>query len=939
MLPTPKLDNRDFESLLHEAREYFAQHAQGWTDQSVSDPGMVMLEVFAHLTEALIHQVNQIPDKVYVELLNLMGVFPRAILATELAPVMQTVAATLSPSDTKDETAEASQKVGAETVDKEAAEEDTRAEEATELAENDKDSDVDIEQYYELGQYITVAEQNFMVVALHKDMTGYKPHLAHVKQIEGELIGVATGFAGMILQVSQPMIAQGTWEKDNARFLPSVRLGVEISAEEKLELGLDNKDVLQLADKIYYQWQEVDFFGAEKYSFRVDRSKGMVYFPPADSYAVPSAGREIRLWYLTGGGVLRLPMTPPSSIEASAGSYGCMQIKLEPTTAELHDYHVVVTGKAPESLEQTKQRAPLTFFKQERAVTAEDYRYFLEQDNRVARALVRTAAQAWHHAEAGLIDIFVVPEIDSQQTPAHDIMLALKAKEQHIDLDNIAKSVRDKETIGARSQLAWVNYKDITIEAKVRLKSYSSMQTVKARLEKRLYERLSPVSVGEYSGWPFGQTLRLSDIYALLSADADVEWLDDAKLIFAKPENVKGVLHDPYQSNVWYCWNDTELWRSENNGLGWEQCVPKGESFQGIKFVRYFSNIPDSQGQKRNNQQGVVAVLCNDHALWLSSDCAFSFHKIVLEASELEKGGAKGGAIEDVYLQSSEQGIRIYMATNEALKEAQFTMLAWRNLHTITSNIWLNRGGGTSSKQGLRGHRIVAFENLILSIRDSKLNSQKKIIYPCADSSYNTSAIDKEELLLTKKARMVASNHHFCIFDAGHDKPSKDKPSDTLHIYSLKATKSEEGGDQSNAIKKVTKATPEGIDARASIHHVLFGENTLLAIVKEDKAWVIYQADMSIGETQNVQFKQLTQLNFVQDVEIEDVAYYRYAENQHFIFVTDKGLWLLSLSSEVSDSEVPTHWSVAEHKHVTLPSNMLFASQNHKIEAHLARGE
>ena len=38
------------------------------------DPGIVLLEVFAHLTETLIYRLNRLPEKAYVEFLRLIGV-------------------------------------------------------------------------------------------------------------------------------------------------------------------------------------------------------------------------------------------------------------------------------------------------------------------------------------------------------------------------------------------------------------------------------------------------------------------------------------------------------------------------------------------------------------------------------------------------------------------------------------------------------------------------------------------------------------------------------------------------------------------------------------------------------------------------------------------------------------------------------------------------
>src|SRR2546426_12828935 len=73
-LKSPNLDDRDFNQLVDEARRLIVRSCPQWTDLSPSDPGMVILELFAHLTETMIYRLNRLPEKAYVEFLRLMGV-------------------------------------------------------------------------------------------------------------------------------------------------------------------------------------------------------------------------------------------------------------------------------------------------------------------------------------------------------------------------------------------------------------------------------------------------------------------------------------------------------------------------------------------------------------------------------------------------------------------------------------------------------------------------------------------------------------------------------------------------------------------------------------------------------------------------------------------------------------------------------------------------
>jgi predicted phage baseplate assembly protein len=68
-----ELDDRDFDQLVDEARRRIAQYAPEWTDLNDSDPGMALVQLFAHMTEQIIHRVNQVPERNYVKFLRLLG--------------------------------------------------------------------------------------------------------------------------------------------------------------------------------------------------------------------------------------------------------------------------------------------------------------------------------------------------------------------------------------------------------------------------------------------------------------------------------------------------------------------------------------------------------------------------------------------------------------------------------------------------------------------------------------------------------------------------------------------------------------------------------------------------------------------------------------------------------------------------------------------------
>jgi hypothetical protein len=72
-IPLPSLDDRTFADLTGEARALIPALLPEWTDHNPSDPGIVLVELFAWLTETLLYQVDQVPDTHVEKFLALLG--------------------------------------------------------------------------------------------------------------------------------------------------------------------------------------------------------------------------------------------------------------------------------------------------------------------------------------------------------------------------------------------------------------------------------------------------------------------------------------------------------------------------------------------------------------------------------------------------------------------------------------------------------------------------------------------------------------------------------------------------------------------------------------------------------------------------------------------------------------------------------------------------
>ena len=60
-LPLPNLDDRSYTDLVEEARRLIPTYAPEWTNHNPSDPGIMLIELFAYLTEMLIYRLNRSP--------------------------------------------------------------------------------------------------------------------------------------------------------------------------------------------------------------------------------------------------------------------------------------------------------------------------------------------------------------------------------------------------------------------------------------------------------------------------------------------------------------------------------------------------------------------------------------------------------------------------------------------------------------------------------------------------------------------------------------------------------------------------------------------------------------------------------------------------------------------------------------------------------------
>jgi predicted phage baseplate assembly protein len=85
-LPPPELDDRKFQDIVDEAKRLIPRFCPEWTNHNVSDPGVALIELFAWMSEMVLYRVNQVPERLYVHFLNMVGIdpFPPSVARVDL---------------------------------------------------------------------------------------------------------------------------------------------------------------------------------------------------------------------------------------------------------------------------------------------------------------------------------------------------------------------------------------------------------------------------------------------------------------------------------------------------------------------------------------------------------------------------------------------------------------------------------------------------------------------------------------------------------------------------------------------------------------------------------------------------------------------------------------------------------------------------------------
>jgi hypothetical protein len=512
----PNLDDRDFADLLEEARQLVTQRCPGWTDLTPGDPGIVLLELFAHLTDVMLYRLNRIPDKAYVEFLRLIGV--------RLHPP------------------------GAAAVQLELS------------VERPADAPVEIP----LGTRVTVARPlpgeespvfaTAEAVAIPAGATSVRVSAYDGEIVEAELAGAGTGQPSQSVVLQRPPVVAPTGDARD------IVVGVEAMPDE---LG-EQASAIPYAGRLYRVWTEVEGFattGPGDLAYVVDRLEGVVIFAPAARLtdpaggglaaapaplaAVPAAGREIRVWYRRGGGARgNVP-------EAAA------------------------CDRPAETLENALVRGPQELHSLNRVVTARDFELTARSFGAVARARAVARTALWAFAKPGEVEVALVPELPESERPDGRVTAgALRARQTGAALAQVAQVLDERRPLGTRCRVTWCRYKTVSVRARLHVRREEDVDRVRAGVLRALHGAISPLPDERgSSGWSFGQPLRVSDVYYVAQHEPGVRYVDSVRLeLDSAPDHDAGsIAADPFQPGLWYAGSGSLVFTSGNDGGGWEE--------------------------------------------------------------------------------------------------------------------------------------------------------------------------------------------------------------------------------------------------------------------------------------------------------------------------------------------------------------------------------
>jgi hypothetical protein len=551
-IPVPDLDDRSFADLVAEALAHVRRVVPAWTDLSVHDPGVVLIEGFAHLTDVLLYRLNRVPERLYAVFLGLLGASvgpPRCAEATLRFTRTGGTGPVTIPRGTR----------------------------VTVSAAGGAGSAGSAGPTFHTQSDAVIAEGQTSVEVLAADAALH----------DAVVIGTGTGGPGQSFTLPAAPLLDGP-----------VVIGVQV-----LDARGAGAEVL-VAGQSFRPCREVEVFADARPGelvCRVDRTAGVVTFPwfdPTDpagkAPAVPGAGMTVRAWYRTGGGTRG--NVPAGSLTVLRDTVAVPGGKLEVTNPA-----PAAGGLDVEPIESAKRRAPQLFQARDRAVTARDYQALATRHGAVARAHAATRRSLWAFAAPGEVEIALVPHVPTGRADRAGLAAYADARV----LAEVTEQLRARATIGAEPVVRWAGCKPVRVVARVVARRDEDVPALQARIERRLERTITPLPDDLAGAGDFGRTLRVSNLYRTIEhEEPGVRYVDRLRVELAEvpDRDATDLVGVPAQPGCWFVAQGTAVFRTVDDGAGWELCT------QVAGEVRAIRPWPGPVGPQHRRLAGLVAV-------------------------------------------------------------------------------------------------------------------------------------------------------------------------------------------------------------------------------------------------------------------------------------------------------------------------------------------
>lgn len=551
-LQAPRLDDRHFYDLLNEAKRLAQERCPEWTNFDAGEPGTTLLEMYAFLTEVMLYRINRIPEKAYIEFLRLMGV--------RLAPP------------------------GAAHV----ALELRRSEGNRRRIEVPRGTRISVARPVEGEEPPIFATAEAVVMEPSQDVARVTAY--HCRMVEAELLGVSSGLPGQSFQLRHAPVVASTGDPLDLIVAVEARQG-EVD-ERTTTISYDGQP--------FQIWHETDHFSQPNAGGRhdgqvyvADRASGSVIFSPAIRRpdeeagnglsrsaralaAVPQAERRICAWYRSGGG-------PGGNVAANT-----LTVLKDPVPGlRVNNPEAAVGGSEKESLENALIRGPEELHSLNRAVTARDYQTVALREGSVARAHAIAQAERWYFATPGTVQLLLVPDVQLAEGEPCTREL-LEAAQTQQARKRVEQSVEERRPLGTACVVDWHRYKPITVRARLIVHAAEDSKAVETRVRRRLNSLINPL--GSHA---LRRRLHASDVYHAALNEPGVLYAERVRFCVdqAPRSNVEALAFDPFHRNVCYAAAGSQLFRSMDDGNGWELL----QEFEG-KQVRQICCCPFRPG-------------------------------------------------------------------------------------------------------------------------------------------------------------------------------------------------------------------------------------------------------------------------------------------------------------------------------------------------------